>query len=126
MMMMRENIKNMKILKFQLNQNKMINNQLKNLSNLKNLFKNIIIRLRKINKILKKNNLMMKCNKTLSFKINNLMIKIITNTIMSKSQEALQQIMKDIINKLHHQINKFQKINLISILKMRLVILKLK
>ena len=106
MMMMRENIKNMKILKFQLNQNKMINNQLKNLSNLKNLFKNIIIRLRKINKILKKNNLMMKCNKTLSFKINNLMIKIITNTIMSKSQEALQQIMKDIINKLHHQINK--------------------
>ena len=53
MMMMRENIKNMKILKFQLNQNKMINNQLKNLSNLKNLFKNIIIRLRKINKILK-------------------------------------------------------------------------
>ena len=107
MMMMRENIKNMKILKFQLNQNKMINNQLKNLSNLKNLFKNIIIRLRKINKILKKNNLMMKRNKTLSFKINNLMIKIITNTIMSKSQEALQQIMKDIINKLHHQINKF-------------------
>ena len=106
MMMMRENIKNMKILKFQLNQNKMINNQLKNLSNLKNLFKNIIIRLRKINKILKKNNLMMKRNKTLSFKINNLMIKIITNTIMSKSQEALQQIMKDIINKLHHQINK--------------------
>ena len=41
MMMMRENIKNMKILKFHLNQNKMINNQLKNLSNLKNLFKNI-------------------------------------------------------------------------------------
>ena len=106
MMMMRENIKNMKILKFQLNQNKMINNQLKNLSNLKNLFKNIIIILRKINKILKKNNLMMKRNKTLSFKINNLMIKIIPNTIMSKSQEALQQIMKDIINKLHHQINK--------------------
>ena len=106
MMMMRENIKDMKILKFHLNQNKMINNQLKNLSNLKNLFKNIIIRLRKINKILKKNNLMMKRNKTLSFKINNLMIKIITNTIMSKSQEALQQIMKDIINKLHHQINK--------------------
>ena len=63
----------------------MNNNQLKNLSNLKNLFKNIIIRLRKIHKILKKNNLMMKCNKTLSFKINNLMIKIITNTIMSKS-----------------------------------------
>ena len=28
----------------------------------------------------------MKRNKTLSFKINNLMIKIITNTIMSKSK----------------------------------------
>ena len=107
MMMMRENIKNMKILKFHLNQNKMINNQLKNLSNLKNLFKNITIRLRKIHKILKNNNLMMKSNKTLSFKINNPMIKIITNTIMSKSQEALQQIMKEIINKLHYQINKF-------------------
>ena len=80
---------NMKILNFHLNSFKIINNLFNNLIENQNIFKYIIISLKKTHRILKKYSLMMMKQKTLHYKTNKLLIKMITNIIIFNRKVVL-------------------------------------